>query len=499
MSSRILVVEDEPIIAAGIQRKLAHLGYTVIGPVQTGEAAVRVVGQSGVDLILMDIKLEGRMDGIAAASEIKRRFQTPVVFLTAYADESTLEQAKVQDPFGYLVKPFTDRELFGTIEVSLHRHELERELHEREERYRMLSELISDFAFAIAIGRQPEDDRVLWTIGGARELLGAEFATDTGYAAVITRVHPEDVFRVRTYWESLRKGGSGVIEFRLLRGEDDVVWVKQDGRGVLNSSGRAERVYSALQGITALRAAEKELAEREFELSQVVHAMQQGVWVGDAQDVCIYANPVLCELTGYSREEIVGQRSLAMLGIPSGRDAEPGSAEESSFEAQIRKKDGHQIYVLVSSSVTRDDHGEFRGQINLVQDITSQHHAFEILRRGQQKLQGVFHASPTPSLLVDLSTNSVLDVNDAFCRLTGFAREEIAGSGGFGLADFENLDDLNRMISIMKGRVPRSRDVRLKTKDGEIHRFSIEVREVVVEDEGLLLMMLSPDEESGSE
>jgi PAS domain S-box-containing protein len=494
MSSRILVVEDEAIIASGITRKLSQLGYTVVGNAGTGEAAVRMAGQTGVDLILMDIKLEGRMDGIAAAAEIKRRFGTPVVFLTAYADEATLEKAKVQDPFGYLVKPFTDRELYGTIEVSLHRHQLERALREREERYRMLSELISDFAFSIAVGRQQEDDRVLWTVGKSEPLFGVEFDTVSGFESYITRVHPEDVFRVRTYWETLRKGGRETIEYRVLRKHEEVGWIKQDGRGIMGAGGRIDRVYTALQDITALRSAEKELAEREFELSQVVQVMQQGVWVGDAEDVCIYANPVLCRLTGYDRDEIVGQRSLAVLGIPSMRDTEIATDQNGSFEAQIHRNDGSLAHVMVSYSVTRGDEGEFKGQICLIQDITRQHQTLELLTRAQQKLEGAFHASPTPSLLMDTATNTVLDVNDAFCELTGFTREEITGVGGFGLADFEDLEDLNRMIAIMKGRVPRSSDVRLKTKDGEMQRFTVDVREIVVENEGLLLMMLEPDE-----
>lgn len=491
MSSRILVVEDEAVIASGITRKLEQLGYTVAGTATTGEAAVRIAGQMGVDLILMDIRLEGRMDGIAAAAEIKRRFGTPVVFLTAYADEATLEQAKVQDPFGYLVKPFTDRELYGTIEVSLHRHELERELREREERYRMLSELISDFAFAIAVGRQPEDDRVLWTLGKAEPLFGVEFNPVDGFESYVGHVHPEDVFRVRSYWESLRKGGREVIEYRVIRKNEEVAWIKQDGRGIIGSGGRVERVYTALQDVTALRVTERHLADREFELSQVVQVMQQGVWVGDADEVCIYANPVLCTLTGYTRDEIVGQRSLTMFGIPSVTDAD--APQDGSFEAQLTRKDGRHAYVLVSYSVTRDDEGALKGQICLIQDVTHQRETMELLARSQQKLEGAFHASPTPSLLIDGASNTVVDVNDSFCELTGFAREDVTGMGGFGLGDYESLEDLNRMIAIMKGRVPRSDNVRLKTKDGELRRFTVDVREIVVESEGLLLMMLEPE------
>ena len=131
---RIFLVEDEPIIASGIERKILQLGYAVAGSASSGEVAIEAIRADPPDLVLMDIKLDGQMDGIEAASRISRIHDIPVIFLTAYADESTLGRATAQDPFGYIVKPFTDRELFGAIEVSMHRHELHRQLQEREER-----------------------------------------------------------------------------------------------------------------------------------------------------------------------------------------------------------------------------------------------------------------------------------------------------------------------------------------------------------------------------
>lgn len=125
---KILVVEDEVIIAEAIAESLKKQGYKVTAIVSTGEEAIQQAAATQSDLVLMDIVLEGDMDGIAAADKIRTDFNIPTVFLTAYADEETLQRAKLTDPFGYILKPFQQRDLHATIEIALHRHELETQM-----------------------------------------------------------------------------------------------------------------------------------------------------------------------------------------------------------------------------------------------------------------------------------------------------------------------------------------------------------------------------------
>lgn len=127
-SRRILVVEDEAIVALDIQNRLRHMGYETVGVCATGEEAVDKAGKLKPDIILMDIMLEGGMDGIEAAGVIKENFGIPVIYLTAYADQKTLERAKITNPFGYIIKPFEDRELQTTIEMAVYKFETDRKL-----------------------------------------------------------------------------------------------------------------------------------------------------------------------------------------------------------------------------------------------------------------------------------------------------------------------------------------------------------------------------------
>lgn len=122
-SNKILIVEDESIIAEDLFDSLTSLGYQVTAIVYSGEEAIISVSKMRPDLVLMDVNLQGEIDGITAAEKIRARFQVPVIYLTAYADENTLRRVNSTKPFGYIVKPFEEKNLHTTIQIALHRHQ----------------------------------------------------------------------------------------------------------------------------------------------------------------------------------------------------------------------------------------------------------------------------------------------------------------------------------------------------------------------------------------
>ena len=120
MAINILVTEDESIVRKDIERCLGKLGYNVVATADNGEKAIELALKHKPDLALMDIMIKGDMTGIAAAEEIKRNLDIPVVFLTAYADENTLSQAKLAEPHGYILKPFKEVDIQTAVEMALH-------------------------------------------------------------------------------------------------------------------------------------------------------------------------------------------------------------------------------------------------------------------------------------------------------------------------------------------------------------------------------------------
>jgi len=133
VKNQILVVEDESIVAEHIRRSLLNMGYSVTSVVSSGALAIKDAEEKSPDLILMDIVLDGEMDGIEAAKLKRSRFNIPIVFLTAYSDENILERAKITEPFGYVIKPFKDTDLRINIEIALYKHKMERELKDSEQ------------------------------------------------------------------------------------------------------------------------------------------------------------------------------------------------------------------------------------------------------------------------------------------------------------------------------------------------------------------------------
>lgn len=232
LKRRILVVEDENIVAMDICQGLERLGHEVIGVTNNGKSAIALAESVRPDLILMDIQIKGDIDGIETSKEIWNRLQIPVIFLTAYADSSTLERAKATEPFGYILKPFEERELHTAIEVVLSKHRAVQAEHRKqiealrqsEEIFHLLVNSVKDYAIIML---DTEGAIATWNAGAERiygyreqEILGKHFSAllpkeskrsqvlDIGFkCALEDGRYEEEAFRARKtgepYWASV--------------------------------------------------------------------------------------------------------------------------------------------------------------------------------------------------------------------------------------------------------------------------------------------------------
>jgi len=216
---RIMVVDDEASITAYLEECLEFMGYKVVGRASSGESAVDMARQFRPDLILMDIVMPGKLDGIDASRIINAEMDIPIIFLTAYADDNFIKRAKNVGPYGYIIKPFQEAELKATIEITLSKKEEERRWREEEEKYRFLLENISE---GIIAGESR--GRVIFWNRGAEAIFG--YSADEAVGKPLTFVMPEE-FR-RNYQRRIKRvisaGKSKIIGRRF-----EVFGLRKDG------------------------------------------------------------------------------------------------------------------------------------------------------------------------------------------------------------------------------------------------------------------------------
>jgi len=189
---KILVVEDEFVTAAALRLCLEGMGCAVVGTADTGERAVKAAAEYKPDLILMDIILKGEMSGITAADIIRHQYDIPIIYFTGQSDEATINRALESEPFGYIVKPFEEKNLKSSIMMALYKHSIDLKLKASEERYRTIAELSDDGIFIIA-----NDYSVAYANGSAVRILNRKPTEIIDKS--LNDLVPEEMFRqIRT-------------------------------------------------------------------------------------------------------------------------------------------------------------------------------------------------------------------------------------------------------------------------------------------------------------
>ncbi|WP_372657262.1 response regulator [Hydrogenophaga sp.] len=264
--TRILIVEDERIVAFNLQQRLTHMGYEVPAVAVNGRESLDLVHRTRPDLVLMDIHIEGDMDGIEVASQLKRTHSVPVIYLTAYSEDSTLERARETKPYGYLIKPFSERELHATIQMALERHAVEDAL--------IHSQIQLQQALSAASMGIVELDTTSHTINAtphAANLLGWTPEQPTTLATLLSSIDASDRDGIAgKLQDSIAKLKQFSDEFRVLSLDQQTRWIKLDASPL-----GSKRMSGVIQDITERKTAEVRLAKLNEALERVVQERTQ--------------------------------------------------------------------------------------------------------------------------------------------------------------------------------------------------------------------------------
>jgi PAS domain S-box-containing protein len=269
--ARIIVVEDEQIIAQDICRTLARLGYTVLATAVTGEDAITAVAMLRPDLVLMDIRLQGAMDGTMAADYVRRHFDIPVVYLTAYSDDATLRRVQLSEPFGYLIKPFEERELLVTIETALYRYAVEQKLRRME---RWLAATLTSIGDAV-IATDPQG-RITFMNRTAEQLTGWSQSEAVGQPVADYCMICDQATHTQLQHPVARALHEGVVidlapDIVLIQQDGTVVPIEQSVAPIRDAQGAITGLVMIVRDVTERRQAQAAVeAERRLLAQQVV-------------------------------------------------------------------------------------------------------------------------------------------------------------------------------------------------------------------------------------
>ena len=263
---KIMIVDDEAVITTQLEERLTSMGYEVSGMASSGEAAVEMAQRLKPDLILMDIVMRGKIDGIAAAAIIKEKQDIPVIFLTGYTENHFIKRAKHVEPYGYIVKPFQEREIKASIEVALHKKEMERQLCESEERYRLLVNNIPGVVFT------GYKDWSIDFIDSKIEVLTGHSIEDFNSRKLkwIDIVVKEDIEGIKKiFTEALKSNKTYIREYRIKSKKGQIIWIQQRGQIICDDQGEILHISGVLFDISDLKRAEEEREKLEARLQQV--------------------------------------------------------------------------------------------------------------------------------------------------------------------------------------------------------------------------------------
>jgi len=431
--ANILIVEDDGIIAMDLESRLKSFGYSIPAITSSGEESVQKVEEHHPDLVLMDIVLKGEMDGIEAAEIIRSRFGIPVIFITAYADEKRLERAKLTTPFGFILKPFQDRDLKVTIEMALYVAKADAERKRAAEALRRSEEELRLTLDATTDGIWKWDFMTNELFFSPRYYTMLGYESDefpSNFESWRNLLHPDDIQSAIGVAEEYLKTKPNEYEneFRLKTKGGRYRWIRTIARVVERSQdGNALLMIGNHEDITERKQAETALRKSEEKYRTLLETTSEGFWLLNPERKTIEVNQALYKMLDYSQDEMLGKTPFDFVDDENRKifieqTSKISSTKHRSYEITLKKKNGEDLHTHFNATTIRAESGEVQGSFALITDITERKQAEEDLH----KFEAIISTVADPMSFVD-KNYIYRTVNDAYARVFNKSCEEIIG------------------------------------------------------------------------
>ncbi len=483
--ARILVVEDESLLLEDIQERLQSFGYEVSAVAHSGEEALAGAAAAQPDVVLMDIRLKGAMDGIETARVLRERFNLPVIYLTGEADDATLARAKATEPLGYLLKPIEEKRLYSTIEIALYKHKMDRRLRRIE---RWFATTVNSIGDAVMV----TDTQGLITFMNpmAEKLTGWKAAEAAGRPVT-------EVYRILN--SETREKLDSLVPQALLEGivagpANRAVLVSRNGpetpiddsaAPIRDNAGNITGVVLTFRDISERQRAQQALQESEERFRLLVEGVQDyAIFMLDPAGRVTSWNAGAERMLGYRSQEILGAPLARFSTAPDNRRGKPeqnlelaklqGRAEDEGWRV---RKDGSRFQANVIITALRDDQGRLLGFAQVTRDITGLKQAEKELKDSREQLRAL--AAYLQSVREEERTRIAREVHDELGQaLTGLKMD---------------LAWLDKKF-VEAGHLPSLRAARQKTRHmpevvddiiSAVRKIATELRPGVLDDLGL--------------
>lgn len=484
-SCRILVVEDEPIVALDIEERLLALGYEAGGHAAEAEQALALAHSGHPDLVLMDIRLRGDTDGITLAEEIRRRLHIPVIFLTAFSEEETLDRVKHAEPDGFLLKPFDNRELKSAIEIALYKHQTGQEIRRLNRLFDVLSQVNQavvrcrsrealldrvcrllverggiDFAWVGDLDRASSRIYPVAHFGEDHGILDrAEYHVEGGPSSHTGEANPGKAIRTGApaicndcgareclfpveqapLTFGFRSCGSFPLRFQGIVEGSLNICVREPGffreRETELLREVAEDVSFALDKFESTAQAERlrdELQRQSLFLQALMDAMPFAVYYKDADLRYLGCNPAMEQLAGVQGKAIVGKTAHDIWPRELADEYELADRElvavggPQVHETRLRSMEGMEYDVIDHKALFHNPDGTVAGIVGAVEDISERKRAEAELRMSEERHRAIVE-DQTEMISRFLPDFTLVFVNEPYCRFFGETREQLIG------------------------------------------------------------------------
>ncbi|OPX26733.1 MAG: hypothetical protein B1H06_05305 [Candidatus Cloacimonas sp. 4484_143] len=414
---QILVVEDQAVVAENIRKILLSYGYEVPEPIPTGEEAIEAINKKHPDLILLDIMLKDKLSGIDVANYIID-MNIPIIYLTAYSDKNIIEEAKETGPFGYLIKPFRERELIATIKMAFFRHKMELELKESEEKFRTLVETTDE-----GICMFDKDEFFTFINEAGAKIFDDEISSfkEKNLSNYLNRYNSEILHK----HNKLRK------ENKSSRYEMEII-LKDGRKRILNiigsprfQDGNFIGTFAIFNDITEKRMADLKLKQTMASYTRIFENIQDIYYEIEFNGTILEMSPSIEHDSSYTRNELIGKSLYDLCYDEDQREffltklTKDGDVYD--YEIVLRDKDKTPLICTINAKIIKDEDTDKIRIIGSLKNITEQKESEAARQEYEKRYRKLFESSIDAVFLMD--ENSFLDCNNATLKLFGLTEK----------------------------------------------------------------------------